>query len=379
MRRTSNLILVVGIFSVIAVMLLFYLSLRVSGPSAKNTYPLYMEVDDAMGLEAGAEVVRAGVRIGIVEKLGLEGEKNKVRISLRIFNSAEVRQDSVASLRLKSLLGTYMVHLSHGSLHSPPAAAGYVLASESMVDINKVVKALAGVGEGAGDLIGRVDQNQQQFFDSINGAIAKVNGVIDENRGNVKTLTDALAGQAPKVESFFKTLSSVQEAIQGEHSSIGKLIYSDELHERVKGAAANLEEISAQVREGKGALGKMVFDETMEKQVSEIFTNVNGAATNFSKFLTENQDDVTKIIQLVKDMVPKLDSALDSFKSAGQNFAEISEKVNKGDGTLAKLVNENALYEDLRATVAQVRKTFEEGEEQSVLRTFLGVFFGSML
>lgn len=378
MRRTSNLILVVGIFSVIAVMLLFYLSLRASGPSARNTYPLYMEVDDAMGLEAGAEVVRAGVPIGTVEKLELETEKNKVRISLRILNSAEVRRDSVASLRLKSLLGTYMVHLSHGS-HPSPAAPGDVLASESMVDINKVVKALAGVGEGAGGLIERVDQNQQQFFDNISGAIAKVNAVIDENRGNVKTLTDTLAAQAPNLESFFKTLSTVQEAIQGEHSTIGKLIYSDELHERVRGAAANLEEISGQVREGKGALGKMVFDETMDKQISEIFTNVNSAATNFSKFLTENQDDVKGIIQMVKDTVPKLDSALDNFKSAGQNFAEISEKVNKGDGTLAKLVNENTLYEDLRATVAQVRKTFEEGEEQSVLRTFLGVFFGSLL
>ena len=64
---------------------------------------------------------------------------------------------------------------------------------------------------------------------------------------------------------------------------------------------------------------------------------------------------------------------------AAENFLEVSRKVNTGEGTIAKLVNDPELYDDLRRTVGQIRKTFEEGEEQSVLRTFLGVFFGSMI
>ena len=59
-------------------------------------------------------------------------------------------------------------------------------------------------------------------------------------------------------------------------------------------------------------------------------------------------------------------------------MCEGSRQIFDSDVTPASK-NDDALYDEIRAAVGQVRKTFEEGEEQSVLRTFMGVFFGSMM
>ena len=70
--------------------------------------------------------------------------------------------------------------------------------------------------------------------------------------------------------------------------------------------------------------------------------------------------------------LPKLDEGMDRFVSIGR-------KIDEGEGTLGKMVNDPELYDNVRDAVAQIRRTFEEGEEQTVMRTFLSVFFGSVI
>lgn len=379
MKRTSNLIVIIGIFCVVGIMLLFWLSLRAQGPGDQGGYTLYTELKNARGLEKGAEVVRAGVPIGTVQDLKLVKEKNRVRITMKVFETAEVRQDAVCSIQLKSLLGAHHMHITHGDLSSPPADDGDVLKSEEAVDLNEVLKVVAELGADAGSLIDKIGENQSSFFEEMTAAGEKINAILDENRGNVKTITDTLAQQAPKVESFFDTLQKAETAIRDQKGTVGKLIFSSELHDNANQVAGDLKAITSEVRKGEGTLGRVIYDKKMGEQAASIFTNVDEAAQAANRILTENEADITEMFKALSENLPKLGETLDSFQETGENFAQISEKINKGKGTLARLINEDVLYTDIRAMVTQIKKTFEEGEEQSVLRTFLGVFFGSMM
>ncbi|NQU43007.1 MCE family protein [bacterium] len=372
MQKTSNLIVVVGIFFIVGVFLLFYLSLRASGPSDQKGYVLYTEIIDAGGLEKDAEVTRAGVPVGFVKEVSLLNHENRVRIAMLIFGDQEIRQDAVAQVQLKSLLGTYTVHVSHGTQESPPAPESFTLASEEMVDINQVLKEVASIGDDVSGLLASVSKNQETFF-------SKINTVIDENRENVREVTKVLADTAPKVRSFFAALQEVEKALQEGRGTLGKLIHSDELHEHVRVAAANIEDITTQLREGQGTFGKFIYDEKMSEQVDRIFSNVDQGSQLVRDLLEGSQGDIQKMIKELSDAIPKVAEALNSFKAAGENFAEVSRKMNEGDGSVARLINDDQLYKDLRSMIQQIRQTFEEGEEQTVLRTFLGVFFGSVM
>jgi phospholipid/cholesterol/gamma-HCH transport system substrate-binding protein len=366
MQRTTTMAVIVGIFAVVGVLLLFMFSLKATGPSVRSGYTITTEVNDSKGLEIGAEVTRAGVPIGVVKKVSLaEGDRDKVVIVMQVLPNAAIRKDAIATIQLKSLLGTYFIHLSHGTPGSPLVKEGDALKSEELMDINDVMRIVAGMGDQVDGLLASVNSNQKAFFE-------KINGVIDENRGNVKTVTAALAKSAPKVEGFFDSVGGVADSLNEGKGTLGKLLNDDTVYNDVKATASNLQQITTQVKSGEGTLGKVIYDKKLATQLESTFDNVDAATKSLRTTLESSNESIKGLLDAFQRVTPNLEKSF-------TNFAEISEKVNKGDGTLGKLVNDPELYNEVRRTVQQIRKTFEEGEEQSVMRTFLGVFFGSMM
>ena len=74
----------------------------------------------------------------------------------------------------------------------------------------------------------------------------------------------------------------------------------------------------------------------------------------------------------LRDVAPRLTKTVN-------NLEEISRKMNEGEGTLGKMVNDDALYDNTKNAVDQIRATFEEAEEQSVLRTVLSLVIGPVM
>jgi phospholipid/cholesterol/gamma-HCH transport system substrate-binding protein len=66
------------------------------------------------------------------------------------------------------------------------------------------------------------------------------------------------------------------------------------------------------------------------------------------------------------------------LKETTKNLSEISRKINSGEGTLGKLVNEDKLYRDTTATMKKVEKAAEgigDTGPISVLGSILGTLF----
>ena len=53
------------------------------------------------------------------------------------------------------------------------------------------------------------------------------------------------------------------------------------------------------------------------------------------------------------------------------NISEFAEKINRGDGTIAKLVNENTVHDEADKTLKQVRDTLEDSREQAPVTSFI--------
>ncbi|HPS57402.1 MAG TPA: MlaD family protein [Spirochaetota bacterium] len=53
------------------------------------------------------------------------------------------------------------------------------------------------------------------------------------------------------------------------------------------------------------------------------------------------------------------------------NISEFAEKINKGDGTIAKLVNEDTVHDEAGKTLKQVRDTLEDSREQAPVTSFI--------
>ncbi len=72
------------------------------------------------------------------------------------------------------------------------------------------------------------------------------------------------------------------------------------------------------------------------------------------------------------------DALYNDFKDATKNVKEITQKINSGQGTIGKLVNEDKLYRDATATLKKTEKAVEGLSDSgpiSVLGSVIGTLF----
>lgn len=75
-------------------------------------------------------------------------------------------------------------------------------------------------------------------------------------------------------------------------------------------------------------------------------------------------DPLTKISEVI-------DENRENIKVAIENFSEFSEKINKGNGTIGKLVNKDTLHEDTGNLIKELRDTVEDTREQAPVTSFI--------
>lgn len=69
-----------------------------------------------------------------------------------------------------------------------------------------------------------------------------------------------------------------------------------------------------------------------------------------------------------------IDDNRDNIKVAIANLREFSEKINKGNGTIAKLVNKDTLHDETGKLIRELRDTIEDSREQAPVTSFIRAF-----
>jgi phospholipid/cholesterol/gamma-HCH transport system substrate-binding protein len=108
----------VGLFMIAGLLCLVLLALKVSGLSqggASHYYRLVAEFDNIGSLKARAPVRIAGVKVGQIEKIELQDQHFKAKVTLLIDkNKNNLPSDTSASILTEGLLGSNYVGLIPG-------------------------------------------------------------------------------------------------------------------------------------------------------------------------------------------------------------------------------------------------------------------------
>lgn len=380
MDSSRGLAVKVGIFVVIGLIIFLWASLKSEGPGfGKKRYSLHAYFEKANGLIEGDPVTLAGVQIGKVGTLSFDTSKQKIKATLDIFQDYKIKKDSMASIVLKSIMGQKYIDVTFGSLDSSLLVNGDTIQTYEREDFEEVMNNIGDLTTEARELISSFNENQSRV-------LTQLAGMIDENRENVKTVTSSLANSSPKFESIVASVDKISADLADGKGTLGKLIANNEMYENVnsltadlrevagdaKDVAANMKDITSRVKEGKGTLGKIIAEDTLHTDAQDAFAKLGDAGESVSVIVKENRDGVKSIVETTKLAMP-------AIEETAKHLQEISRKIDDGVGTVGKLINDPALFDDTRRAITQIEQTFEENQEQSVLRTFLGVVFGSML
>jgi phospholipid/cholesterol/gamma-HCH transport system substrate-binding protein len=140
-RKTET---IAGVFVIIGLAAVLYLSFQVGGARLFNngSYLLHAQFTSAAGVNPGSRVEIAGVRVGTVKKIDLNGDFY-ARVTLEINSGIELDDDTIASVKTSGLIGDRYINLMPGGSGLPLEPDDLILDTESPLDIEGLISRFA--------------------------------------------------------------------------------------------------------------------------------------------------------------------------------------------------------------------------------------------
>jgi len=270
---------------------------------ANRTYNVYAVFDDATGLGVRSRVQIAGIPVGQVDRVELDQNVSKAKVWLRIRRQFVLHRDASITKRSESILGDFLLDVSPGSPDQPVLQDGdeirIVIRQPSMNDV----------------------------FQSLN----KIAGDISDITGNLRKVLGGTEG-----EDNMRTL-------------VARLLRISEGIERIiNQSGAKLDATLANFQRFSGDLAKLSSNESDD--IVAILQNTRDATREARDILRtigqvvgsnqQGQGDFKDSVKSLKSNLAKLDASL-------TNVQEITDKINKGQGTVGHLINDDKLAKNL--------------------------------
>lgn len=129
----------VGLFVIIGMACFAYLAVNIASIrfSDAGYYRINAKFSDVSGLKLGAPLEIAGVRIGQVERVTLDN--SEAIVTLQVRDGYTLRDDDIAQIRTKGIIGDKYVRLSPGASDIKIEEGGMIFDTESSVDFEEIV------------------------------------------------------------------------------------------------------------------------------------------------------------------------------------------------------------------------------------------------
>ncbi|MDA8078562.1 MAG: outer membrane lipid asymmetry maintenance protein MlaD [Nitrospiraceae bacterium] len=137
--RKINLETAVGLFILIGIISLGYLSIRMGKLEvigAKGT-TLFAEFGAVAGIKPGAAVEIAGVGVGKVKSIRLKDYQ--ATMELFILGDLKIQEDAIASVKTKGLIGEKYVEIAPGASEKFIPDGGRIRETESAIDYESLI------------------------------------------------------------------------------------------------------------------------------------------------------------------------------------------------------------------------------------------------
>jgi phospholipid/cholesterol/gamma-HCH transport system substrate-binding protein len=282
----------VGIFATLCLVILAILIWKIED---LNPFTVRGQRYDAVfpsvaGLDDKASVRVAGVRVGRVDGVGLEG--TQARITLALDKPLPLTQGTTARIANLGLLGEKYVELVPGPPGAPPLPPDAVLIGSSPPSFDDAMAKLEDIGDSIQQVTGSISgEGLNRLIDDVRLTSAEIRALVAENRANVAstvrnfdqvgaTLARELPRLAEQMNRALDQIAAVVDENRGDLSaSMGNL---RELTDKLQTSADNLNKISGKIASGEGTIGKLVNDEKAYDEVLSTLDSIQGGVDTLS-------------------------------------------------------------------------------------------------
>src|SRR5581483_102885 len=295
----------VGAFMLIILAILGYFVLKIEDVNIRRgggTKKVTAVFDSVAGLDNKSAVRVAGVRVGKVANIKLRDD-GKAEVTMELDRDVKLHQNASAHVANLGLLGEKYIELEPGTASAPlvpdeqqvtlrgsqPATIDDVTNQVSAIatDVKAITASLRtamGGPDGQQRLVDIVE-NVRQITAQVRELIAANRTNVDATLANARDITAQLKTDIPRLADSIEKVANQLNGTIGEnrsdvHQVVGNL---RDLSRDLRTTADNLNSITGQVKSGEGTVGKLVYsNETHDKltaALSSVESGVNELKT----------------------------------------------------------------------------------------------------
>jgi len=169
---------------------------------------------------------------------------------------------------------------------------------------------------------------------ALGGKYLSVDPGKPDEPGPAPDVTDLSGERAPVdimsgIAEIVRELKTGVKAITQAKGTLGKIVMQDDLYTDIKAMSESLKTISARVEKGQGTIGRLINEDEVYVQLKSITEKLNKGEGALAKLM---QDDSGAIV--------------DDLRAAAASMKSIAAKIDEGEGTIGKLVNDETLYDN---------------------------------
>lgn len=276
-----------------------------------KSYVVYTHLTDATGLVTKSRVKIAGIPVGFIDEISLDGGRAKVK--LVVDSSVPIFHNGAAAKRSSSLLGEYNMVIIPGSAEAPVVKDGESIPSVDAATTDKIMQDVAVIAEKvklvatqAANAFGN-DESGKQMKDIVKNLadISKeVSATVKENReavratvANIEKITNVAVPKVnnilTNVEHVTNDFKTILEADKGKVTPGSGAANVQETLNNVKEASKSLdatmkhtESIMGKLDRGEGSAGRLLKDETLINEVEGVVSDVRDFTGGISRVQT---------------------------------------------------------------------------------------------
>ncbi|MCS6852448.1 MAG: MlaD family protein [Gemmataceae bacterium] len=379
----------IGGFMVLTLTLLGALIFLFSGaPTFFRAHHQYVAVfDNAAGISSGTPVRRAGVRIGEVQRIVLNEETGKVEVTLLLEKPYTVRRNEQARIT-QTVFGDATVDLVPVPPNGQPVDRSVVppgseVAAAPQVDAHAVFTQVANAVPEAQDTLREIrtlsqrlnrsvplmEETAREFRDlarSSREAMPELRRTNDEIQGLAKSLRDAvpeLRRTNDEIQVTARNWGKLGERLdvllQSNQDKIVKAL--DDLTDAVQRIAAtfndeNQKNLATTLKNIRIASENL---EGMTRTTDEFIKESRLTVRRINDSLTRADEVMTNLQQVSKPLAERsdriarnLDESIEKLNSSLSDVQEVMKAFGQSDGTVSRLLNDPALYNNLNDIAA---------------------------
>ncbi len=244
------------------------------------------------GLDRKAAVRIAGVRVGKVEAVNLDGSEAMIELSLD--PHVRLHEGAWAQITSLGMLGDKYIEIIPGDPAAPVLEGNIELTGTTSPSFNDVMQVATEIGADVKEvteaLRGSIGGSQgeetiEEIVSNIRDLTASLKVLITENQANVNATTAnfrdfsaTLRDELPQITEKLNKLADQLNGVVGENrddlqASMGNI---RELTDRLQVSAENLNQITGKIAAGEGSIGKLVNDESTVDNLNQTLDSIEG-------------------------------------------------------------------------------------------------------